>query len=159
MDRLERLADILAIQALNADFAFHLDHGGVEELVRLFSPGATYTNGARRSQGRDQIGAFLRARSAAGVRTSRHLYSGLRISFHDDARASGTSVCMSFARNQAPPIDHATPFLVADFEDGYERIDGEWLIASRNIRPIFRDPDGAAPAVGPGASRPDPCRA
>ena len=147
MDRLERLADILAIQELNAAFAHHLDHNEVEELVSLFAPGATYSNGTRHSDGRDQIEAFFRARSEAGVRTSRHLCSGLRISFDGPTRASGTSLCMSFVRNQTPPVDHAMPFLVADFEDGYERVGGEWRFLSRNIRPIFRDPGGAPPPV------------
>lgn len=143
MDKLERVANILAIQELNAAFAYHLDHSEVAALVGLFAPGATYSNGVRRSEGRDAIEAFFHTRHAAGLRTTRHLYSGLRISFDGSGQASGRSVCMSFARNAAPPVDHATPFLVADFLDEYGRIDGEWSFLSRDIRPIFRDPDGA----------------
>lgn len=156
MDRLERLADILAIQELNASFAYYLDRNEVEPLVALFAPDARYSNGARQSRGRSEIEAFYRSRTAQGVRTARHMCSGLRIAFEGTDRARATSVWLSFAQNSPPPIDYSTPFLVADFEDTYERgEDGEWRILSREIRPIFRDPNGVPPgATSPAAPRP-----
>jgi ketosteroid isomerase-like protein len=152
-DRLARLADILAIQDLNNDFAYHLDHDDVPPLVALFMPDARYSNGARTSSGHAEIEAFYRSRSAAGMRTARHMCSGLRITFTGPDEARATSVWLSFAQNAAPPIDYSIPFLVADFEDTYRRnADGEWRIQSRHIRPIFRDPNG----VPPGAPRSGP---
>lgn len=146
MDYLERLADILAIQELNASFAHHLDRDEVEPLVALFAPDARYSNGTRVSQGRAEIEAFYRSRSAQGFRTARHMYSGLRIRFDSADRAHATSVWLSFAQNAPPPIEYSIPFLITDFEDSYVRgDDGEWRIASRHIRPIFRDPNGAPP--------------
>jgi SnoaL-like protein len=148
MNRLDRLADILAIQELNNSFAYHLDHDEIEPLVALFSPNAHYSNGLRMSRGRAEIEAFYRSRTAHGVRTARHMYSGLRIVFEGADRARATSVWLSFAQNSAPPIDYSIPYLVADFEDVYERgDDGEWRILSRHIRPIFRDPKGTPPGV------------
>ena len=153
MSRLERLADILAIQELNNTFAYCLDHNEIEPLVALFAPDAHYSNGPRVSKGRAEIEAFFRSRTAQGVRTARHMYSGLRITFEGETRARATSVWLSFAQNRAPPIDYSIPFLVADFEDVYERgADGEWRIVSRHIRPIFRDPKG----VPPGGSKTAP---
>ena len=148
MHHLERLADILAIQDLNAAFAFHLDHDEVAPLLALFAPGATYSNGTRRSHGLDEIEAFYRGRTAAGLRTTRHLYSGLRIRFDGPSRAASSSVWMSFAHNGAPPVDDTVPYLVADFDDTYERgADGRWRILSRTILPIFRNPGGAPPGI------------
>ena len=155
MDRLGRLADTLAIQELNAAFAFHLDRNEVGPLVALFAPDALYGNGARQSRGRTEIEAFYRSRTAQGVRTARHMYSGLRILFDGADRAHATSTWLSFAQNSAPPIDYSIPFLVADFEDTYQRgEDGEWRILSRQIRPIFRDPNGIPPGTSPPGASP-----
>ena len=153
MDRLERLADILAIQDINASFAHHLDRDEVEPLVALFAEDARYSNGARTSHGRAEIEAFYRSRTAQGVRTARHMFSGLRITFTGPDEAHATSTWLSFAQNAAPPIEYSIPFLVADFEDSYRRgADGAWRIACRHIRPIFRDPAG----VPPGGTNPCP---
>lgn len=153
MDRLERLADRLAIEELNAAFAYHLDHDEVDALVALFTDDALYTNGSRRSTGRREIEAFFRSRTAEGPRTARHFCSGLRVFFDGPDTARGTSVWLTFARNSLPPIDHTIPILIADFDDLYVReTDGAWRIRRRHIEPIFRDPAGmppGAPRAGP----------
>lgn len=134
----DRLAIRLAIEDLNAAFTFHLDHNQVEPLVDLFTANARYSHGERRTEGREALRKLFIARSAAGVRTTRHLYSGLRIDIHDDRSASGQSVWMAFAANQAPPIGSCTPHLVADFIDRYVLdTDGRWRIEQRDIQRIF----------------------
>jgi ketosteroid isomerase-like protein len=156
VSRLERLADILAIQEINNSFAYHLDRNEIEPLVALFAPDARRSNGPRVSRGRAEIEAFYKSRTAHGVRTARHMYSGLRIVFEGETRARATSVWLSFAQNSAPPVDYSVPYLVADFEDVYERdADGEWRILSWHIRPIFRDPIGVPPDTeAPAAASP-----
>jgi hypothetical protein len=134
----DRVAIRLAIEDLNAAFAYHLDHNQVEPLVDLFTVNARYSHGERRTEGRDALRRLFIARTAAGVRTTRHLYSGLRIDIHDERSASGQSVCMAFAANQAPPIGFCTPYLVADFIDRYILdTDGHWRIDHRDIHRIF----------------------
>jgi ribosomal protein L20 len=134
----DRLAIRLAIEDLNAAFVYHLDHNQVEPLVHLFTATARYSHGERRTEGREALRALFIARTAAGVRTTRHLYSGLRIDIHDERSASGRSVCMAFAANQAPPIGFCTPHLVADFIDRYVlEADGHWRIEQRDIQRIF----------------------
>jgi ketosteroid isomerase-like protein len=133
----EQLDIRLAIEDLNAAFTHHLDHGENDALVELFTVDALYTNGPRRSQGRDEIAALFEKRVAKGPRTSRHLYSGLRITIESQSSASAISVCMSFAADGDPPLP-AKPFLVADFVDTYRLdADGRWRIASRHIEPVF----------------------
>jgi len=149
MDGPERLGDIAAIERLNADYAYCLDRDDLDGFLALFIETALYTNGPRRSEGRDAIAEFFRSRTAGGARTSRHVFSGLRIDFDNEARARGTSVWVSFAANGAPPIHMATPFLVADMDDVYEFEDGRWKFAERHITPVFIDPD----VPPPGASR------
>ena len=126
----------LAIEDLNAAFAHHLDHGDIDALVDLFTEDALYTHGARRSQGRDEIETLFRNRVAKGPRTSRHLYSGLRIEIESATDATGSSVCLSFAADGLPPLP-ARPFLVADFIDRYQCDDGRWRFAERHIERVF----------------------
>ena len=52
----------LAVEELNASFAYHLDHGEIDALVDLFSVDARYTHGERRSEGRDEIEGARRER-------------------------------------------------------------------------------------------------
>jgi hypothetical protein len=134
----DRLAIRLAIEDLNAAFAYHLDHNQVEPLVDLFTANARYSHGERRTEGREALRTLFIARTATGPRTTRHFYSGLRIDIHDERSASGQSVWMAFAANQEPPIGFCTPHLVADFIDRYLLdTDGRWRIEQRDIRRIF----------------------
>jgi ketosteroid isomerase-like protein len=142
------IADRLAIEELNAAFAYHLDHDEVAPLVALFTDDAVYTHGPRRSVGRDEIAAFFRSRTADGPRTARHLYSGLRVVFEGGDMARATSLCLTFAQNGSPPVEKCDPFLVADFTDIYRRgADGRWRIARRHIEPIFRNPSIPPPGA------------
>jgi hypothetical protein len=146
MDELARIRTRLALEDLNTAFTYHLDHNQIDALVHLFTEDALYTHDTRRSQGREEIRALFVGRSATGVRTARHLYSGLRIDIESELHATGTSVCMTFACDLAPPIPHADPYLVADFEDRYRFCaDGKWRIAARHIRRIFVAPENPGP--------------
>jgi len=145
----ERIADRLAIERLNADFRQCLDGGDAAGFSALFTEDALYANGPREARGRAAIAAFIESRSAGGARTSRHLYSGLKVDFEGADRARATSVWMSFAWNGAPPIAMATPFLVADMDDIYLRTGDGWRFAERRITPIFRNPEVPPPGVRP----------
>jgi ketosteroid isomerase-like protein len=126
-----------ALEDLNAAFTHHLDHGEIAALLDLFTEDALYTHGARRSHGKSEIAALFDKRTAGGPRTSRHIYSGLRLSIDSADRASGHCVCLSFAQDGAPPLP-ATPFLVADFDDVYTLCDdGRWRFRERHITRVF----------------------
>ncbi|MCP5144478.1 MAG: nuclear transport factor 2 family protein [Gammaproteobacteria bacterium] len=142
-------ADLAAIERLNADFRYYLDCGDADAFSALFTEDAYYSNGAREARGREAIAAFIIARSAAGPRTTRHLYSGLRVDFQSQDCAGATSVWLSFAFNGEPPALMAEPFLVADMEDVYRRVAGQWLIAERRITPVFRNPRVPPPGGTP----------
>jgi len=135
----------LALEDLNSAFAYFLDHGQIDELVDLFCVDAVYTHGARRSNGRGEIEALFRYRGADTPRTSRHLYSGLRLEIQGRTKASGTSCWLTFAADGIPPLP-ATPLLVADMNDIYRRCDdGKWRFQERHIERIFTNPASPGP--------------
>lgn len=156
MDSLLRIQIRLALEDLNTGFTHYLDHDRSDELVDLFTEDALYTHGGRRSEGRAAIRALFERRAAAGVRTCRHLSTGLRLDIESPTAALGTSVCLTFAFDGPPPVTPATPYLVADFDDVYRLCaDGRWRVAARHIRRVFTAATNAGP-VGADPSSPSP---
>jgi hypothetical protein len=146
IDDLERLKIRVALEELNTAFCYHLDHGDVEALLELFADDVYYTHGTRVSNGKAELERVFRSRTAAAPRTSRHMYSGLKLDIESAQRARGTSVCMTFGQNGTPPLSPAIPTLVADFVDVYERgADSRWRIRERHIHRIFVDPANTGP--------------
>jgi hypothetical protein len=141
----EGLAHRLAIDELNAAFAYCLDHQEYDGLRDLFSTDARYTSGGRALEGAGTIAQFFLQRAAiSGPRTTRHMSSGMRMAFTSATSARGSSVWISYACNTEAPVEGITAYLIADFEDVYSfEADGRWRIRERLIRPVFRDPAGA----------------
>jgi ketosteroid isomerase-like protein len=146
LSALERLEIRVALEDLNTAFCYHLDHNEVEPLLDLFTDDIYYTHGPRKTNGKAELEKVFRSRSATSPRTSRHIYSGLRVEIESPDRARGTCVCMTFGQNGTPPLAPAVPILVADFEDVYARgADGRWRIRERHIHRIFVDSQESAP--------------
>lgn len=143
---LERLEIRIALEDLNTAFCYHLDHNEVEPLIDLFTDDVYYTHGPRSSRGKAELEQIFRSRNAKQTRTSRHLYSGLKLDIESATSARGTSVCLTFGAFGEPPLSPAEPILVADFVDRYERgADGKWRFAERHIHRIFQSPDNTKP--------------
>jgi hypothetical protein len=146
LTELERLSIRVALEDLNTAFCYHLDHDEVEPLLALFADDVYYTHGSRVSRSKAELEQVFRSRSAAQRRTSRHMYSGLRLEIDSATRARGTSVCMTFGQYGEPPLSPAVPTLVADFVDAYVRgADGKWRFQERHIHRIFVAPDNTGP--------------
>jgi ketosteroid isomerase-like protein len=143
------------IDAVLADWAYHLDHGEFDELVELFTEGALFVTGPLELRGRVKIKNRYLERTV--VRSTRHTYSGLRVSVIGGgseaaaaaARSAGArpvlvrarSTWVNYAANAAAPVDDVGVYLVADFDDVLTWCaDGRWRISERRIIPVFRDP-------------------
>lgn len=139
LDDIERLKIRIALEDLNTAFTYHLDHNEVDALLDLFVDDVYYTHGERVSRGKVELQEVFRRRGAAAEpRTSRHLYSGLKLEIEDADHARGTCVCLTFGEYGLPPIESALPTLVADFDDVYVRCDdGKWRFKERHIQRIF----------------------
>jgi hypothetical protein len=146
VDEVERIRIRFDIEDLNTAFTYCIDHDRVDELADLFTHDAIYTHGERRSDGREAIHELFSKRLAAGSRTARHLYSGLRVTIESAERARGESVCLTFAADELPPISPAIPYLVADFSDLYVLCrDHKWRIKRRQISRIFMAESNTGP--------------
>jgi hypothetical protein len=144
------------IDAVLADWAWHLDHGDYAALVELFTENALFITGAVELRGRPAIKNRYTERLV--VRSTRHTYSGLRVrpvAEDSSAAADGrpalvraTSTWVNFAVNAPAPADDVGVYLVADFDDVLTWCDDDrWRISERRIIPVFRDP-ARAPVTG-----------
>ncbi len=146
LTELERLQIRVALEDLNTAFCYHLDHDQVDELLALFADDVYYTHGSRVSRSKAELEQVFRSRSASQTRTSRHMYSGLKLDIESATGARGTCVCMTFGQYGEPPLSPAVPTLVADFVDAYVRgDDGRWRFKERHIHRIFVAPDNSGP--------------
>jgi ketosteroid isomerase-like protein len=144
------------VDAVLADWAWHLDHGDYDALVELFTEDALFITGAVELRGRSAIKRRYTERVVA--RSTRHTYSGLRVSPEAGdpsaaadgrpARARARSTWVNFAVNGPVPVDDVGVYLVADFDDVLTWCEDDcWRISERRIVPVFRDP-ARAPVTG-----------
>ena len=150
------------IDAVLADWAYHLDHGELDELAELFTDDALFVTGALELRGRAEIKNRYMERTV--VRSTRHTYSGLQVTaIGADSRAipgadtggrpaqvRARSTWVNYAANAPAPVDDVGVYLVADFDDVLTWCaDERWRISERRIIPVFRDPSRApADATG-----------
>ena len=117
----------------------------------LFTQDALLITGAVELRGRPAIKNRYTERVV--VRSTRHIYSGLRVSpgagdpvaaAGRPARVRARSTWVNFAVNAPAPVDDVGVYLVADFDDVLSWCeDDRWRISERRIIPVFRDPSRA----------------
>jgi hypothetical protein len=145
------------IDAVLADWAYHLDHGDYDQLAELFTDDALFVTGPLELRGRVKIKNRYIERTV--VRSTRHTYSGLRVSAIGGGSETvpaaaarpdrpvlvrARSTWVNYAANAATPVDDVGVYLVADFDDVLTWCaDERWRISERRIIPVFRDPSRA----------------
>jgi len=142
----EQLLLRLEIDALNAEFAYLIDHDQSDRVAELFTEDGVYGRSTgQRSAGRDAIRQSYQRRKDHGVRTARHIFSNLRLTPIADGLVSGTCILTLFAKD-GPPPHPADPLVIADYDDIYERCaDGRWRFKQRIITWIFAREGAASP--------------
>jgi hypothetical protein len=137
-----RLLARLAIEEPNVEFAYLIDHGQSGRVADLFTIDGSYGRSTgERTVGRDEIRRAYASRRAKGTRTTRHIFTNLRLEFQSPDPVSGACIMTLFAEEGDPP-HVAEPFLVADYDDIYVLHEGSWLYAARTITWLFRRRDG-----------------
>jgi hypothetical protein len=122
------------IEALNAEFAWLIDRGDSSKVADLFIEAGRYGRSTgETSVGRDEIRLAYSARIARGPRTSRHVFTNLRLEQIAPGRVRGTLILTLYARDALPPIP-AQVLFIADYDDIYCLCeDGRWRYESRLV--------------------------
>jgi hypothetical protein len=143
LDRRELALIRCEIEALNAEFAYLIDHDQSERVPDLFTETGSYgRNTGERSTGRAALMEAYAQRAARGTRTARHVFTNLRLVPETVDRIRGTVLLILFAED-GPPPHPAEINLVSEYEDIYERgADGVWRYAARTVTRLFQHRDG-----------------
>jgi hypothetical protein len=128
------------IEALVAEFAWRIDHQSGHGVADLFTEDGVYEMGPEALRGRADLEEFYRRRREAGPRTSRHIFTNLRLWDVESVGARGTCVLSLHAANGTPPHP-LSPLIVADYDDEYvQDSDGTWLFKHRKLTLLFGEP-------------------
>lgn len=139
-----------AIEAINAEFAWLIDHRDGAGVESLFTADGVYDMSNHVFRGRDEIKGFYDARKSRGRRAARHVFSNLHLILEGADRAIGTTILTLYACDGDPPYP-TQAILIADYNDVYVRDDARrWRYESRVLVPVF----GGVPALaGPATQR------
>jgi hypothetical protein len=135
----DELADALRCQDVVVRFTCHFDAGEAEAMLALFAPDGIWHRREAVVRGREALRALLAAR--AGEWLTRHLLSNLRTTRVDADHA--VVDCYVTAYRAAPPAAGgaallAPPVVVGRYRDALLRVDGQWLIARRELFDDFK---------------------
>lgn len=141
-----RAADALALQQLISDYCSELDSNGGLYAHRFFTDDGSLEVGRMVVRGHGEMQDFYRnflaqvkASESTGVRTSRHVYTNLRIALEDADHAVLQFIVMNFSSGGPPPIQGATsPTVISDVQCKCRReTGGDWKIREFTGVPVF----------------------
>ena len=144
-----------AIEALIAEFAYLIDHGRGSEVHELFTEDGVYGRSTGdRSVGRDAVREAYRRRDQLPPRTTRHLFTNLRLDPGQSGQLKGTCLLTLYMGDGEPPLP-PQPYLVSEYRDTYRLCDdGRWRFAERITTWLFA-PAGAKTGLQLGSSEQD----
>jgi hypothetical protein len=107
--------------------------------------------GAILFKGHDGVRKYFSDRAEAmkkekdGVRTARHTYANLQITFPEKDRATLKYLILTYAASGKPPImDNMTPAVIADATINARRVNGQWKFVELTGSPVFIASTGPA---------------
>lgn len=124
-------SDLLAIQRLLSDFAWHADVGDADLLSSLFTEDGALHVGGKELCGRRAIADDSRQRFLTAGRKTRHVWSNLRVESEEDGCVRTTAVQLTF---EQVGEGGQTEVRVNDMADVLQRsVDGKWRFARRTV--------------------------
>jgi hypothetical protein len=146
----DRAIALLELQQLIAAYFADLDDTQGLNSAAFFTDDGVIDIGNMALRGHTEIRQFYvdlseRVRSSvpAGMRTMRHAFTNLLISFEGDDQATAKLLVIEFSGSGPPPLlDAAAPTIVSDTQLRFRRTgSGEWRIAELSGRPLFAGND------------------
>lgn len=133
----------LAVQQLVHEYGFRNDHGQADRLHELVTEDYVSTGPMGTMSGREALRSWGEAR-LANTSQVRHVLSNLRV-FVEDGVLQATSYYVAFRDTGANP---AVPASMGEYHDTFAVVDGELLLAARDVVPVFTNPDAPRPVIG-----------
>ena len=84
-------------------------------------------------RGRTEIAHSLRERKASLQR--RHVFTNLQVQLQSADQAQGQCYCLVYDKEEA--AEAGLPPILADIQDAYQRVNGQWKIQRRVVRRSF----------------------
>jgi hypothetical protein len=125
------------IEALVNEYAWRIDHGHADRLHELYTDDGCFEALDIRCVGREELQRWGVARAKMEHRTTRHVFTNLRLVFESEDRICGTVIITLYRRDNAP-LGPADLLAVGDYDDVYVRSNGKWLIRERKLNLIFQ---------------------
>lgn len=129
------------IEALIAEFAYLIDHGRGTEVHELFTEDGIYGRSTgERSVGREAVREAYLRRAQLPPKTTRHLFTNLRLEWSDGGKLAGTSIMTLFMGEGELPLP-PQPYLVSEYRDVYRFCDDKrWRFEERITTWLFAPP-------------------
>jgi hypothetical protein len=130
--------DLRALERLVIEYAWRVDHGHADTAYELFAAEGVLVLGPQQMNGRDEIAAWGANRSSID-RTTRHICTNIRFVPDGQGGATGTTVLTVYLSDGTGDgvSSNVSPHSVADYEDTFVRVEGEWRFASRLTNVLF----------------------
>ena len=126
--------DELEIRNIIARLAQLADDGDLDEYVSLFAEDGIWNFGKMRRRGRADIMAGAKERRAAKTQgpgtNTRHVATTTAVKLQGEAATARSYILFYKNTNTAP-----TPALMVVYDDQFQRVQGQWKLAARNISP------------------------
>jgi hypothetical protein len=133
----------VAIEQLVSELLWRLDHGKADTAWELYTEDATTTGPLGAMEGREAIKAWGQKRATVTDVVGRHFIGGIRLAWVDGVLTG----CVAYQTFRDSSLDPLVPASVGEFREEYRQVDGRWLIARREIVPIFGGANAAAHAA------------
>lgn len=133
----------VAIEHLVSELLWRLDHGQADTTWELYTEDAVTNGPLGTMEGRDAIKAWGQKRAAMTDVVGRHFIGGVRLAWVDNVLTG----CIAYQTFRDSSVDPLVPASVGEFREEYRQVDGRWLIARREIVPIFGGTNAAAHAA------------
>ena len=125
------------IAGLIARIAWDHDHHAGRGVANFFTDeGIYYPPTGEPIHGKAAIAHFFNSRDL-GDRIARHIFTNVAILEASEFEIQAASIMTVYAGN-GPGPHPATPSVVLDCSDSFERINGDWLIKYRRLNIVFR---------------------
>jgi uncharacterized protein (TIGR02246 family) len=125
-ERIQRLEDIEAIRALDAEYTRRLDAADWEGLAGLFTPDGEFV-GLDRASGHDELVAFFSGLAAGGLTAFWHYVTNLEINLDGDTATVRSALWQ-------PCVQDGVPHVAAGhYRDIVVRHDGRWRYRSKQV--------------------------